>query len=85
MDTGLRGGVRSMVPVGYYRGVVATPDIEPEFLFRSIIAGDLEESVKLGLLDLSMEEAALLTYVCPSKIEFDVILRDGLALYEKEA
>jgi Na+-transporting NADH:ubiquinone oxidoreductase subunit NqrA len=32
-----------------------------------------------------MEEAALLTYVCPSKIEFDVILRDGLALYEKEA
>ena len=73
------------MPVGYYADVVATPDIVPDFLFKSIIAGDLEESIQLGLLDITMEEAALCTFICPSKVEFDVILRDGLALYEKEA
>ena len=82
---GLWGGERAIVPVGYYADVVATPDIVPDFLFKSIIAGDLEESIQLGLLDITMEEAALCTFICPSKVEFDVILRDGLALYEKEA
>lgn len=82
---GLYGGVRTIIPVGYYGKVVVTPDILPEFLFKSIIAGDLEESIKLGLLDLSMEEAALCTYVCPSKIEFDELLREGIEFYEREA
>lgn len=82
---GLWGGERAIVPVGYYADVVATPDIVPDFLFKSIIAGDLEESIQLGLLDITMEEAALCTFICPSKVEFDVILRDGLALFEKEA
>lgn len=82
---GLFGGKRAMVPVGYYSKVVATPDIVPDALFKSIIAGDLEESITLGLLELSEEEAALCTYICPSKIEFDVLLREGLALYQKEA
>ena len=74
-----------MVPIGAYDRVVATPDILPEFLFKSIVAGDLEESIQLGLLDMTEEEAALCTYICPSKIEFDVLLREGIALYEKEA
>jgi Na+-transporting NADH:ubiquinone oxidoreductase subunit A len=82
---GLFGGERAMVPVGFYGKVVATPDILVDFLFKAIISGDLEESIKLGLLDLSQEEAALCTFICPSKIEFDVILREGLDLYEAEA
>ena len=82
---GLWGGHRGMVPLGNYRKVIATPDIEPEFLFKSILAGDLEESINLGLLDITEEEAALCTYICPSKIEFDEILQQGLELYEKEA
>jgi Na+-transporting NADH:ubiquinone oxidoreductase subunit A len=81
---GVFGGHRGLVPTGQYRSVVASPDIEPEFLMKALAAGDLEESIKLGLLDLSDEEAALCTYVCPSKIEFDVLLRQGLASYEKE-
>lgn len=85
MHTGTQGGVRTIIPVGYYEKVVATPDIMPEFLFRAIVAGDLEEAMNLGLLDLSMEEAALCTYLCPSKMEFDVLLREGLEMYEKEA
>lgn len=82
---GLYGGERAMIPIGYYAKVVATPDIVPEALFKSIIAGDLEESIQLGMLDLSEEEAALCTFICPSKIEFDVLLREGLELYAKEA
>src|SRR5690606_25780772 len=81
---GLNGGHRAMIPIGIYGGVVASPDILPEFLFRSIMAGDIEESIQLGLLDISEEEAALCTFVCPSKIEFDVLLRDGLETYAKE-
>ncbi len=82
---GVYGGVRAIVPVGYYAKVVVTPDILVDFLFKAIISGDVEESMKLGLLDLAQEEAALCTFICPSKIEFDVLLREGLDLYELEA
>lgn len=81
---GIFGGHRGLVPVGQYRKVVVTPDIEPEFLMKALSSGDMEESITLGLLDLSIEEAALCTYVCPSKIEFDQLLRKGLELYEQE-
>lgn len=82
---GLFGGHRAIVPTGALRRVVATPDIEPTFLFKSIIAGDLEGSIQLGMLDITEEEAALCSYVDPSKNDFDVILREGLELYAKEA
>ncbi len=82
---GTFGGERAIVPIGAYQKVVATPDILPDFLFKSILAGDLEEAITLGLLDITMEEAALCTYICPSKVEFDVILKKGLELYEQEA
>jgi Na+-transporting NADH:ubiquinone oxidoreductase subunit A len=81
---GLYGGHRAMVPIGVYHKVMATPDVLPEFLFKAIVAGDLEESVQLGLLDISEEEAALCSYICPSKIEFGVLLRQGLDLYVQE-
>lgn len=82
---GLYGGERPIIASNRYEAVVATPDLFPEQLFRSISAGDLEESLKLGLLDISAEEAALLTYICPSKVEYDVLLQRGLAQYERES
>jgi Na+-transporting NADH:ubiquinone oxidoreductase subunit A len=84
MRPGVWGGHRSIVPIGVYEKVVSTPDIDIAFLFRSILAGDLEESIQLGLLDLTEEEAALCTYICPSKIEFDELLKSGLQAYQKE-
>ena len=51
---------------------------------KALAAGDLEESISMGMLEFSEEEAALCTYICPSKIEFDVLLQKGLDLYEKE-
>ncbi|MEZ4317505.1 MAG: NADH:ubiquinone reductase (Na(+)-transporting) subunit A [Myxococcota bacterium] len=85
MRPGIFGGERAIVPIGVYGKVVATPDVLPEFLFKSIVANDLEEAIQLGLLDITAEEAALCTYICPSKVEFDVLLKKGLELYEKEA
>lgn len=79
------GGDRAMVPIGVYGKVMVTPDILPEFLFKSIVANDLEEAIQLGLLDMTREEAALCTFICPSKIEFDELLKQGLELYEREA
>lgn len=84
MRPGINGGHRALVVAHVYERVVPTPDINVPFLFKSIIAGDLEESMQLGLLDLTDEEAALCTYVCPSKMEFDVLLRQGLQQYVKE-
>ncbi len=81
---GLYGGHRAIVPVGYYSKVVVTPDLLPDFLVKSIVAGDLLESLRLGLLDMTDEEAALCTYICPSKTEFRTWLRKGLDQYEAE-
>ncbi|MCB9681290.1 MAG: NADH:ubiquinone reductase (Na(+)-transporting) subunit A [Alphaproteobacteria bacterium] len=82
---GLYGGHRAIVPTGVHDDVIATPDVLPTFLFKSILSGDLENSIKLGMLDISEEEAALCAFICPSKIDYDVILREGLELYAKEA
>lgn len=83
---GIYGGERALVPIGgVYERVVVTPDILPEFLVKALHAGDMEESLSLGMLDLTEEEAALCTFVCPSKIEFDVLLKRGLEQYQRQA
>jgi Na+-transporting NADH:ubiquinone oxidoreductase subunit NqrA len=38
----------------------------------------------LGLLEMSREEAALCTVVCPSKINYSQILEQGWLQFEKE-
>lgn len=85
MRPGVYGGERAIVPIGVYAKVMVSPDILPEFLFKSIVANDLEEAIQLGLLDMTEEEAALCTYICPSKVEFDELLKKGIEMYEKEA
>jgi Na+-transporting NADH:ubiquinone oxidoreductase subunit A len=82
-DTSLNGSLRAIVPIGSYESVMAL-DIQPTFLFKSIIYGDLEEAEKLGLLECAEEDVALLSYVCHSKIDFCSLLRQGLEQYEKE-
>lgn len=85
MTTQIFGGHRAMIPLDLYADVVQTPDIQPEFLFRSILTGDNEDAISLGLLDISMEEAALMTFVCPTKNEYGVALSKALAQYIKES
>lgn len=82
-DTRLHGGVRAFIQTGEYEKVLPM-DILPAHLVKSIIAQDIEEMEKLGLLELSEEDVALCTYICPSKIEFGKYVRQGLDLLESE-
>ncbi len=79
----LNGGKRAIVPIGNYEAVMPL-DILPTFLLRMLAVGDVEESEKLGALELDEEDLALCTFVCQSKIEHGVNLRNLLTTIEKE-
>ncbi len=83
LDARLHGGVRHMVNIGAMEAVLPH-DIHPYPLLRSVLAGDLEEAVQLGLLELTEEDVALCTFVDPCKQEVGAIVRSGLDMYEKE-
>ena len=83
MDAQKNGGPRNIVNIGAWERM--TPlDIHPTYLVRAIQAGDLEEAIALGLLEVTEEDVALCTFADPCKIEVGEIIRQGLDLYEKE-
>jgi len=83
VDARLHGGARPIVDIGAWQRV--TPlDIHPTYLVRAIQANDIEEAVKLGLLEVTEEDVALCTFVDPCKIDVGAVIRQGLDLYEKE-
>ncbi len=82
LDTNKRGSVRNFVLNGVYEDVCAV-DILPQHLVKSILAGDIEENEKHGILDCA--ECGLCTFVCPSKIELGEIIRQGLDAIMKES
>ncbi len=82
-NTAVNGGHRAIVPIGSYERVMPL-DILPTFLLRSIAVNDVEEAEKLGVLELDEEDISLCTFVCPSKTEFGVMLRNTLTTIEKE-
>lgn len=83
LDARLNGGHRPIVNIGSWESV--TPlDIHPSYLIRAIQANDLDEAIKLGLLEVTEDDVALCTYVDPCKIDVGAIVRQGLDLYEKE-
>jgi Na+-transporting NADH:ubiquinone oxidoreductase subunit A len=81
--TNLNGSPRPMVPIGTYEQVMPM-DIEPTFLLRALITGDLEQAELLGCLELDEEDLALCTFVCPGKYEYGPMLRDLLTRIERE-
>ncbi|MBL8729612.1 MAG: Na(+)-translocating NADH-quinone reductase subunit A [Planctomycetes bacterium] len=83
VDARLNGGHRPIVNIGAWERVTAL-DIYPAYLVRAIQANDIEEAVKLGLLEVTEEDVALCTFVDPCKIDVGKIVRQGLDLYEKE-
>ncbi|MCA8965758.1 MAG: NADH:ubiquinone reductase (Na(+)-transporting) subunit A [Planctomycetes bacterium] len=83
VDARLNGGHRPIVNIGAWERV--TPlDIHPAYLVRAIQANDIEEAMKLGLLEVTEEDVALCTFVDPCKIDVGSIVRQGLDLFEKE-
>jgi Na+-transporting NADH:ubiquinone oxidoreductase subunit A len=82
-DTNMHGGERAFVMTGQYEKVVPM-DIYPMQLFKSILAGDIDSMENLGIYEVAEEDFALCEFICPSKIEIQSIVRDGLNLMMKE-
>jgi len=83
MTTTTNGSQRAMVPIGLYEEIMPL-DILPTQLLRSIIVGDTETAIELGVLELEEEDLGLCTYVCPGKYEYGPILRKNLTQIEQE-
>ena len=75
IDTNKHGSVRNFVLNSAYEDICPV-DILPQFLAKSVLAGDIEESEKHGILDCA--ECGLCTFACPSKIELGRIIRKGI-------
>lgn len=83
MTTTTHGSPRAIVPIGLYESVFPW-QLQPTFLLKSLVAGDIERAEELGCLELIEEDLALCTFVCPGKTEYGPYLRDALDLLEKE-
>ena len=83
LDTNLHGGERAFVLTGQYEKVVPM-DIYPMQLFKAILAGDVDAMENLGIYEVAEEDLALCEFICPSKIEIQSIVRNGIDLMMKE-
>jgi Na+-transporting NADH:ubiquinone oxidoreductase subunit A len=77
----MHGGERACIACGYCARVCPV-DILPQFTYKAILAGEVEESLEHGLLDCV--ECGLCSYVCPSKIDLLESLKTAKAEFYKE-
>lgn len=84
LDTNLNGGERPFIVTGLYEQYLPM-DIYPMYLLKACLAGDIDKMENLGIYEVLPEDLALCEFVCPSKIEIQQILRDGINLMIKEA
>ncbi|MBQ7253387.1 MAG: Na(+)-translocating NADH-quinone reductase subunit A [Bacteroidales bacterium] len=82
-DTNTNGGTRAFVVSDVY-GKVLPMDIYPVYLLKACLAKDIEKMENLGIYEVIEEDLALCEFVCPSKIEIQKILSDGIDLMLKE-
>lgn len=80
LDTNRNGGGRNFVMSGLYDELCPV-DILPAQLVKCLMAGDTEEAEKHGVLDCV--ECGLCTFACPSKIELQKVIEDGLDVIRK--
>lgn len=83
MDTNENGGERPFLMNDVYNKVLPM-DIYPLYLFKACLAGDLDKMEQLGIYEVIEEDVALCEYVCPSKVEIQKIVREGIELMMKE-
>jgi Na+-transporting NADH:ubiquinone oxidoreductase subunit A len=82
-NTNLNGGRRSIVWTDVYDDVMPL-GILTNFLVKAILCEEIEEVESLGIYEVSEEDFALATYLCPSKTDISSIIRRGLDTLEKE-
>lgn len=83
LTTSTGGSVRAMVPIGSYEKVMPL-DIESTFLLRALLTHDTDGAQQLGALELAEEDLALLTFVCPTKLEYGPYLGKVLETIERD-
>jgi Na+-transporting NADH:ubiquinone oxidoreductase subunit A len=81
--TSSNGSGRSMIPFASFDGLWPF-DLPLPFLLRALLMENLEESVKLGCLELDEEDLALCTLVDPGKNDYGAALRRVLTKLQKE-
>lgn len=81
LDSGLHGQERACINCGNCAEVCAV-DILPQFMYKSLMAEEIEEALSHGLLDCV--ECGLCSYVCPSKIELTAVFVEERRRYYKE-
>lgn len=77
--TGLNGFPHRYMAEGLYEQVMPM-EIFPSFLFKAILEGDTDEMERLGILEVLEEDVALCEYVCPSKLNLQNIITEGIRL-----
>ncbi len=83
LDADLHGAPRAIVLNDLYDRYQAL-DVMTFFLIRAVVAGDLEEAERLGILECDAEDFALCTFACPSKVNVGEIIGRGLEAIRKE-
>lgn len=83
LNTALHGSHRAVMPMGLFEQVMPF-DLEPTFLLKALLTGDVENAEALGCLELDEEDLALCTFVCTGKNDYGPYLRRMLATIEKE-
>ncbi len=83
IDARLRGGRRALIVSGDMEKVMPM-DIYPEFLFKAILAFDIDKMENLGVYEIAPEDFALCEFVDLSKTEMQKIIRQGLDRLRKE-
>jgi Na+-transporting NADH:ubiquinone oxidoreductase subunit A len=81
--TSMHGEERAFIDAAVYQRV--TPmNVPIMHLVKAVIAEDYTTAEELGLLEVAVEDFALPTFVCPSKIEMTEIMEHGLHNYSKQ-
>lgn len=82
-NTNIRSGERPFVVTGVYEKVLPMK-IMPMQLLKSIMINDIDMMEKLGIYEVAPEDFALCEYVCPSKIQIQDHIREGLDIIRSE-
>jgi Na+-transporting NADH:ubiquinone oxidoreductase subunit A len=78
--TSQRGEHRPFIDASLYDDVMPL-NVSPMHLVKAILAEDYDLAVQLGLLEVDAEDFALPTFVDPSKIDMNEIVKKGLRRY----
>lgn len=82
-NTSLQGGRRTLMMNDVYDHVFPF-DILPVELYKACRIKDAQLMEKLGLYEITPEDVALCELICPSKIEWQQVIREGLEQLYKE-